>query len=267
MTPLLTPTGGSLAGLEVVWSARRPRTRGAVIGSTVAVGLHVVVAAALVHVDASRLFHAEQTVEMDVQEPPPPPPEVKPEPPPPPPPPELKPRLIVHRAPAIPPPEAPPPSSQEPPKGEAPPTFGVSLDSTVAGDGPGMAVPVGNSLMTKPHKDAPAAPPKPAGDPDGLAPAVPEISVAVPAKVLEEVKAEYPPELARMGMEGHVKATLYVDETGRVRRVRITDSTNHGFDEAARQALKKTKFSPARTSDGTAVPTNFNYLYTFEANQ
>jgi protein TonB len=262
-----TSAGGGLAsleGLEAVWGARRPRGRGAAIGTVVALGLHVVVAATLVHVDASRLFHAEQTVEMDVQEPPPPPPDVKPEPPPPPPPPEVKPRVIVHHAPAIPPPEAPPPTAEEPPKGEAPPTFGVSLDSTVAGDGPGMAVPVGNSLMTKPHKAAPPAPPKPVGDPDGLAPAVSELSIAVRAEVLEEVKADYPPELARMGMEGQVIAKMYIDETGKVRRIRIAQSTNHGFDEAARQALLKFKFSPARTSDGKAVPVNINYTYTFE---
>jgi protein TonB len=262
-------TGGGLAGLdalEVVWGTRRPRTRGAVIGTTVALGVHVAVAAALIHVDASALFRSEQSVEMDVQEPPPPPPDVKPEPPPPPPPPEPRPRVIVHHAPAIPPPEAPPPTAAEPPKGEAPPTFGVSLDSTVAGDGPGMAVPVGNSLMTKPRKAAPA-PPKPVGDPDGLAPAVPELSLAEQPKVLEEVKAEYPPELSRMNIEGHVIARLYIDETGKVRRIRITESSAHGFDEAARQALSKFKFSPARTSDGRAVPTNITYKYTFEANQ
>ena len=264
-------TSGSLAGLErleSLWSGHRPRTRGAAIGSAVALGVHVVVAAALVHVDASRLFHAEQTVEMEVQEPPPPPPDVKPEPPPPPPPPEVKPRVVVHHAPAIPPPEAPPPpTAQEPPKGEAPPTFGVSLDSTVAGDGPGMAVPVGNSLMTKPHKEAPPAPPKPIGDPDGLAPAVPELALAEQAKILEEVKAEYPPELSRLNIEGHVTARLYVDETGKVRRIKITESSAHGFDEAARKALLKFRFVPARMADGTAVPSNVTWKYTFEAFQ
>ena len=268
MTPLLTPARGSLAGLEAVWGDPRPRRRGAVVGTAVALGLHVVIAGALVRVDDSGLHRAEQTVEMDVQEPPPPPPDVKPEPPPPPPPPEVRPRVIVHHAPApIPPPEETPPPSQEPPKGEAPPTFGVSLDSTVAGNGPGMAVPVGNSLMTKPRKAAPAAPPGPVGDPDGLPPAVPELSLAEAPKVLEEVKAEYPPELSRMNIEGHVIARLYIDETGRVRRIKITESSAHGFDDAARKALMKFKFSPARTSDGKSVPTNITYKYTFESSQ
>jgi protein TonB len=264
----VTTADASLAGLEAAWGERPPRRRGAVVGTAVALGLHVFIAAALGRVDDSALHRAEQTVEMDVQEPPPPPPEVKPEPPPPPPPPEVHPRVIVHHAPApTPPPEETPPPSQEPPKGEAPPTFGVSLDSTVAGNGPGMAVPVGNSLMTKPHKAAPAPPPGPVGDPDGLAPAVPELSLSEAPKVLEEVKAEYPPELSRMNIEGHVIARLYIDETGRVRRIKITESTAHGFDEPARKALMKFKFSPARTSDGKSVPTNITYKYTFESSQ
>ncbi|HEX4405261.1 MAG TPA: energy transducer TonB [Polyangia bacterium] len=268
----MTTAGGSFAALErleAVWGERRPRRRGAIVGTAVAVGLHVLVAGALVRVDDSALRHSEQAVEMEVQEPPPPPPDVKPEPPPPPPPPEVRPRVVVHHAPApIPPPEeTPPPTAAEPPKGEAPPTFGVSLDSTVAGNGPGMAVPVGNSLMTKPRKAPVAAPPGPVGDPDGLAPAVPELSLSEPPKVLEEVKAEYPPELSRMNIEGHVIARLYIDETGRVRRIKITESTAHGFDDPARKALMKFKFSPARTSDGKSVPTNITYKYTFESSQ
>src|SRR5204862_3591017 len=118
---------------------------------------HVVVAAALARVDTSRLFSGDQTVEMEVQEPKPPPPEVRPEPPPPPPPPEAKPRIVMHRA-ATPPPEAPPPPSETPKPSDAPPVFGVAMSSVVAGEGPGMAVPVGNTLMAKPKKEAPAAP-------------------------------------------------------------------------------------------------------------
>jgi periplasmic protein TonB len=248
----------------MLWGTRS-RGRGAVIGTLVALGLHVGVAAALVSVDLSALSHRDDNVEMDVEEPPPPPPDVKPEPPPPPPPPEVK-HVVVHRAPAEPPPEAPPPPSAEPPPktAEAPPSFGVSLDSTV-GDGPGMAVPVGNTLMTKPHKAVAAPGPLPAaaGDGDRLPAPVPEISISEPPKVLHEVQAPYPPEMQRMGIEGSVVAKLYVDENGDVRRVTITEKGGHGFDELARDALKKFKFSPARTSDGKAVPTNIVYKYTF----
>jgi protein TonB len=227
------------------------------------------VGAALGRVDLSRLLRGDQTVEMEVQEPPPPPPDVKPEPPPPPPAPEPKPRVAVHHVhtPA-PPPEAPPPSAEPPPpKADTPPpVFGVSLDSTV-GAGPGMAVPVGNTLMTKPHKAAPAPPPAASGDPDRLPAPVPEVFIAEPPRVTHEVTAPYPADLQRMGIEGHVALKLYIDETGAVRRVTVIEKAGHGFDELARDALKKFKFSPARTSDGKAVPTNIVYKYKFELPQ
>jgi protein TonB len=175
----------------------------------------------------------------------------------------------MHRAPTVaPPPEAPPPPSEAPPKAtDTPPVFGVSLDSTV-GDGPGMAVPVGNTLMTKPHKAAPvAAAPAATGDPDRLPAPVPEVFISEPPRVLQEVTAAYPAELQRMGIEGHVTCKLYIDETGAVRRVTVIEKAGHGFDELARDALKKFKFSPARTSDGKAVPTNIVYKYKFELPQ
>ena len=264
----MTAASGGLAGLEDLWGARRPRSRGAVIGTTVALTLHVLVAAALVRVDTSRLFQGDKNVEMDVQEPPPPPPDVKPEPPPPPPPPEAKPRIVMRHV-AAPPPEAPPPPpSAEPPRAtDAPPVFGVSLDSTV-GDGPGMAVPVGNTLMTKPHKAAAVAPlPAASGDSDRLPAPVPEVFISEAPRVLHEVTAVYPPELQRMGIEGHVTAKLYIDENGDVRRVTVVEKAGHGFDELARDALRKFKFSPAHTSDGKAVPTNIVYKYKFELPQ
>jgi protein TonB len=259
---------GGLEGLEAIWGQRRPRTQGALIGTAVALGIHVVVAVALVSVDISALFRGDQTVEMEVKEPPPPPPEVRPEPPPPPPPPEVK-HVVVHHAPApTPPPEAPPPSEAPPKAAEAPPVFGVSLDSTVSADGPGMAVPIGNSLMTKPKKAAAPGPaPEATGDADRLPAPVPEVFIAEQVKLVHEEKVTYPPELTRMGIEGVVTCKLLIDEAGNVRRVTVIEKAGHGFDELAREALKKFKFSPARTSDGKAVPTNIVYKYRFELPQ
>jgi protein TonB len=260
----VTAATGDLAGLEQLWTARRPRRKGALVGAAVALVVHVAVGAALVRVDV-RLFR-DEPVELEVKEPPPPPPDVKPEPEPPPPPPEAKPRIVMRKAPTpqIAPPPEPTQQEAEPPKGEAPPVFGVSLESTVGGDGPGMAVPVGNSLMTKPHKAPPPPPAEKAGDPDGLAAPVPEVFIAEQPKKLSEVKAAYPPEAQRMGLEGVVVAKLYIDEKGDVRRVTVVEKAGHGFDELARDALKKFKFSPARTGDGKAVPTNIIFKYHFE---
>jgi periplasmic protein TonB len=264
--------GDGLAALEDLWAERPTRARAALIGTGVALAVHVAVAALLVRVDSSRLFDRERIVEMEVQEPPPPPPEVKPEPPPPPPPPpDPKPRVVAHKAPAEPPPPAaPPPPNQEPPPNanEAPPVFGVTMSSVVAGDNAGMAVPVGNTLMTKQRKPAPPGPPpKASGDPERLPAPVPEVFLTERPTIVNEIKVPYPPELQRMGIEGRVEAKLLLDENGDVRKVTITKGAGHGFDELAREALKKFKFTPARTSDGKAVPTSIPFTYRFELPQ
>jgi periplasmic protein TonB len=259
--------GQGLAALGELWLRRRPRKRGAVVGTAVALTVHAAVAVALGRVDTSRLFSTDPTVELEVQEPKPPPPEIRPEPPPPPPEPE-KPRLVVHRAPIVPVPDIKPPAEEPPKAGEAPPVFGVTMSSVVAGDSAGMAVPVGNSTMVKPNRAPPRpAATRPAGDPDGLPAAVPEVFIAEQPKVASEVRGDYPPEMQRMGIEGRVVARLYIDENGDVKRVTITERAGHGFDEVARDSLKKFKFTPARTSDGKAVPTNITYKYTFQLPQ
>src|SRR5206468_1937933 len=166
--------------LRSVWSDRAPRRRAhaALIGGVVALGVHGAVGAALASLDTAALFRRDRNVEIEVREPPPPPPDIKPEPPPPPPPPEPRPRVVARRAPS-PPPEAPPPPNQEPPPkaGDAPPVFGVTMDSVVAGDGPGMAVPVGNTLMTKDRsRPKPGQTVQPlAGDPNRPPAPVPEV--------------------------------------------------------------------------------------------
>jgi protein TonB len=128
-----------------------------------------------------------------------------------------------------------------------------------------MAVPVGNTLMAKPTTRSANPGPAPAGtgDPDALPAPVPEISLAEHAKPIKEELVEFPPDLARMGIEGHVVARLYVDDNGNVRSVKIVERAGHGLDELAKNALKKFKFSPGRTSDGKAVPTYVTYKYTF----
>jgi periplasmic protein TonB len=260
------PGWQGLNALENLFEKSPRRARSAVIGTGVALTIHVVVGLGLASVDTSRLFSREQTVEMDVREPPPPPPDVRPEPPPPPPPPEVRKVVMRHAAAPTPPPETPPPAA-EPKANEAPPVFGVTMSSTVAGDGPGMAVPVGNTLMTKQRKAADAPPAPIGGTGDGLPTPVPEVFIAEQPKILKEVKAIYPPEAQRMGLEGTVDLKLLLDENGDVRKVTVTKKAGHGFDELAREALRQFKFSPARTSDGKAVPTTITYTYRFEQAQ
>src|SRR4051812_13757076 len=124
------------------WSFARSRRRSGWIAPAIAIAVHIAIAGALLVVNPARLLRREQVVEMEVHEPPPPPPEIRAERPPPPPPapaPAPKPRIVPRRvaiaAPKPPPPTAAPPPNQEQPKPtDAPPVFGVTLSSTVAGD-------------------------------------------------------------------------------------------------------------------------------------
>lgn len=257
------------------WSSPARRTKGWVAAS-IAIGVHVAIAGGLLVVNPARLLHKEQIVEMEVHEPPPPPPEIRPErpqPPPPAPEPAPKPRIVPRRV-AIatpkpqPAPATPPPPNQEPAKPtDAPPVFGVTLSSTVAGDKTAMAVPVGSTLMTKDR--TPGKPGQvPSSGPPGVRPFVPvaDVYIAVQPKLLHEINSGdiYPTEAKRMGIEGKVVLKISLDSSGNVVQVRVIAKAGHGFDEAARDALRQAKFSPARTSDGQAVDYSLTYTYFFE---
>ncbi|HEY8923362.1 MAG TPA: TonB family protein, partial [Polyangia bacterium] len=170
-----------------------------------------------------------------------------------------------------PPPEAPPPPpNQQPPAErplEAPPVFGVTMDSTVSG-GAGIAVPVGNTLMAKPSA-APRGPAAPqaysgAAQADVFRP-VADAYIAKQATVRREVNSAdyYPPDALALGLEGAVTLSVGINERGTVVEVRVLKRAGHKFDEAAVRALRQFEFYPARTSDGRAVPTRITYSFKF----
>jgi protein TonB len=217
------------------------------VATAVAIAFHGLLAVAVVAVDPKR-FRAEPPIEIDVEEKLPPP-EVKPAPPPP----EDK------------PPPPPPPSEEPPPPSDAPPPdFGVSLNATAAGDSP-VAVPVGQTLMTKPapkHKEAAV----PSGDGTGGFVPVAEIYIAKQAKNIWAPNGEeiYPPEAKRLGIEGVVQLRIGIDQTGKVVQVKVLVRAGHGFDEAAAKAVRESRWEPALTSEGKAVPSTLIYIYRFE---
>jgi protein TonB len=237
------------------------------VAAAVAIGLHGLVVLGFATIDPRR-FHPEKPIEIDVEEKLPPP-EVKPPPPPEPkpPPPEAKPR-IVHRIPTTTPPPTPPPPSEEPPRtDEPPPSFGVSLSATTAGDS-SVAVPVGNTLMTKPGPKVEK--PKPlSGDGGGGFVPVPEVYISEHASIISAPNGDenYPPEAKRLGIEGFVRIKLGIDERGNVVYAKVVEKAGHGFDEAATKAMKQAKFNPARTSDGRAVPCSIIWTYRFESDR
>ena len=166
--------------------------------------------------------------------------------------------------------EIPPPNQMPPPDApkQAPPVFGVTMSSVVGGDAT-MAVPVGNTTMTRDRTaKAGDTPPAPyAGEPSATFQPVPDAFVTVQPTVLYEVNSEdiYPSDARALGIEGVVKLSVGIDATGHVVQVRVISKAGHGFDEAATKAMRRFRFSPARTNDGRAVPYRFAYTYRFES--
>jgi TonB family protein len=243
--------------------------RTAAIALAVALMIHSVAAIALLRVDGGWPANNQPPVEIDVNEPPAArPPEPQPEPlrDPVQPKPIRRPKL-PHEAPREPPSLVPPPPNQQAAPNavrNAPPVFGVTMSSVVSGEA-AMAVPVGNTTMTKDRRRA-DLPPQPYPS-EGSKPFVPEpeIYIATGAQLLHEVDSEefYPSRAKTLGIEGTVETMLDIDEKGNVVAVRITKRAGHEFDEAASRALKQFLFKPARASDGRAVPSRLRWRYTF----
>jgi TonB family protein len=66
--------------------------------------------------------------------------------------------------------------------------------------------------------------------------------------------AEYPPEAKRLGLEGIVDMRVMLGEDGAVKSITFTHAAGNGFDEAAVDYIRRTKFAPARTRDGRGIP-------------
>jgi TonB family protein len=139
------------------------------------------------------------------------------------------------------------------------------MSSVVSGDS-AAAVPVGNTLMTKPSGPRPDKPAQPyaQGTPQAFRP-VPDVYIATGPKALFKVEGDeiYPPDARAMGLEGTVKLSVGLNEKGAVVEVKVLERAGHGFDEAAVKAMRQFRYSPARASDGRPVPYRFTYTYTF----
>lgn len=81
--------------------------------------------------------------------------------------------------------------------------------------------------------------------------------------ILEYVQADYPPEAKAAGLEAEVGLFVELDETGAVTYVEVSEPAGHGFDEAAVDAVKRMRFTPARTEAGP-VAVGLPFAYAFE---
>ena len=235
-------------------------------GAVVAISVHALVGLGLARVSRSDL-HSQRAlpVEVDLVAPPPEPlsPPTLPESPPP----DPLPKPVVRRqAPlAVRPPPTPNQEVKPAPPSDEPikPVFGVTQDSVVSGES-AVAVPVGNTLMTKDRTLAKEAPPPlpPAPPPPEFAP-VDEESVAEFPEAYFKPEPLYPELARRMGVEGKVRLKIGVDRRGNVKSVRVLEKAGYGMDEEAVKAAWKNRFKPAKRADGQPVDMLIYYNFTF----
>lgn len=81
-------------------------------------------------------------------------------------------------------------------------------------------------------------------------------------ELLDFVQAPYPAEAQAAGLEAIVRLLLEIDANGAVTNVEVLAPAGHGFDEAAADAARRFRFSPAEDATGP-VPVVVEFDYGF----
>ena len=256
-----------------------PPLRGGGLGRRSAWVLAMVIGSVAVHIgilvvgfavggrEKGKKENLRQEVKIEVREtkvePPPPPVEKPPEP-------ERRmktpPKTV--EAPEPPPPKAPPPS-------KAPPrVVGLSMESTTEGGG-GPSFAVGNTREGKT-----AAKAQNPADVQKVAPPVAEVEDEKVNKAATRIpvagvklttatpkgarrKPPFPETLKSQGIEADVTVMLFLDETGKVVKVRILKPSEYPeFNEAARKTAMSEEYEPA-TRDGVPMASSVQFTYRF----
>jgi protein TonB len=160
-------------------------------------------------------------------------------------------RMAFRRAQPPPPNDTPPPEvkPQDPP----PVVVGLTLRSTTAAGS--FDAPVGNTLAGKT--------PDKATSPANVAPLpVPLYELDSQPTVIGDVRIPYPEDARSRGIEGTVVLAVLVDETGKVRTVKVISGPGAGLDQAAAKAVERIRFRPAMRK-GQPVAAQITYRYTF----
>lgn len=204
----------------------------------VSVGLHVLTGLALAALHVPK-EEAVEVIEMQTVELPKPP---KPKPPEPPP--------EVEQPAAPPRPKAAPPPPEAPTAApEAPPDFGFALGAAdgpggIAVAGPAVAAPPPPKQVVKKALVAPKAAPE-----DGCSEA------EVKAKAVSMPHPAYTEAARAAGLEGKVRVELSVDASGSVTGAKVLEGLGAGLDEAALDAVRGARFSPATRCGKPAAST------------
>lgn len=260
-------------------------------------GLRLVIAAVVIHVvvvvgfafvghlvGEQRTYHPPERLSVKIVETRPPPPPVVEEPP-------VEPAPVVPEFEPVTPPKAPEVPSKAPAKTQDAPEpaptpepnpaprriVGLSLESTVEGNGPSFATGTSRMGRTETHAVDPAqAQRAPAQQPAPGASAAPgsgvqRVASHIPTrdtqfekpKRLKPNRPEFPAELKAQGIEGDVVVRVDIAASGQVTGVTIVRSSGYpAFDAAAKHAAASERFAPA-LRDGSAVPFTLSYSYRF----
>ena len=76
------------------------------------------------------------------------------------------------------------------------------------------------------------------------------------------VEATYPPEAQAQKLEGRVVLSIDISASGEVTRAEVVEPAGHGFDEAALDAVRQFRFTPAEV-DGKPSAVRITYAYDF----
>lgn len=81
----------------------------------------------------------------------------------------------------------------------------------------------------------------------------------------QKVEADYPAQERRAGIQANVLAEVTINAQGNVLNVRIIKSGGAAFDDAVKQALQKSTFTPGMI-DNKPVGTRFQVPFRFNLN-
>jgi TonB family protein len=98
---------------------------------------------------------------------------------------------------------------------------------------------------------------------NGLSGAYETGTVTKKPRVLKQVQIFYPESAKQARIEGPVRLSVTIDESGLVKDVRVLEGPGYGLNEAAQEALKQFVFSPAEL-EGKKVSVRITYVYRFK---
>ncbi|MEK7691546.1 MAG: TonB family protein [Bdellovibrionota bacterium] len=136
--------------------------------------------------------------------------------------------------------------------------YGVAKDAISLN--PTEKVKEGNTLNKAPDNDKLEA-----GDPTALPTAEEDYTVSQMPELITEIRIPYPPKAKELRLQGAVVMDLLIDDSGKVRDVKLVSVAGEDLDEAALNAIKEFKFRPAKIEDKpVAVKIRYSYRFVLE---